>query len=80
MASEWLSKLNPASFRGVPFYLLEEPTAAVGRRRANHEYAGREKPYSEDMGRKQRVYTIVGGVDGNDFIEKADRLRVLVTT
>lgn len=73
--SKWLDKLNPASFRGVQFYLMEDPTAAVGRRRANHQYAGRDEPYSEDMGRKQRVYSIAGGVDGDDFIEKANRLQ-----
>jgi prophage DNA circulation protein len=73
--SKWLDKLNPASFRGVPFYLMEDSTATVGRRRANHEYAGRDQPFSEDLGRKQRVYSIVGGVDGDDFIEQANRLQ-----
>lgn len=73
--SQWLNKLSPASFRGVPFFLIENPTAAVGRRRANHVYAGRDDPYSEDMGRKQRTYNIAGGVDGDDFIEKANALK-----
>lgn len=73
--SDWLNRLSPASFRGVPFFLIEDPTAAVGRRRANHEYAGRDEPYSEDLGRKQRVYSFVGGVDGSDFIDKANRLQ-----
>lgn len=72
--SLWLNKLRPASFRGVPFFLLEDAGIDVGRRRANHEYAGRDKPYSEDMGRKQRSYTINGGVDGDGFIEKANKL------
>ncbi len=72
--SEWLNKLRPASFRGVPFFLLEDPDVSVGRRHANHEYAGRDTPYSEDLGRKQRSYTISGGLDGDDFIEKANRL------
>lgn len=73
--SQWLNKLSPASFRGVPFFLMEDPTEVVGRRRANHEYAGRDDPYSEDMGRKQRTYTVAGGVDGDDFIEKASALK-----
>ena len=73
--SKWLEKLSPASFRGVPFYLIEDPTEVVGRRRANHEYAGRDTPKSEDTGRKQRTYTVAGGVDGDDFIEKANKLK-----
>ncbi len=72
--SLWLNKLRPASFRGEPFFLLEDPDISVGRRLANHEYAGRDTPYSEDVGRKQRSYTISGGLDGDDFIEKANRL------
>lgn len=73
--SDWLNKLLPASFRGLQFHLIKSPETEVGRRTADHEYAGRDEPYSEDTGRKQRVYTVPGGVDGADFIQKAHALQ-----
>ncbi|WP_432473340.1 DNA circularization protein [Amphritea sp. HPY] len=73
--SDWLNKLLPASFRGLQFHLIEIPETEVGRRTADHEYAGRDDPYSEDTGRKQRVYTVPGGVDGADFLQKAHALQ-----
>jgi prophage DNA circulation protein len=73
--SDWLKTLRPASFRGVPFHVTEAPEIEVGRRSANHEYASKDEPYSEDMGRKQRSYTIAGGVKGNDFIAQAVKLQ-----
>ncbi len=73
--SNWVEKIRSASFRGVTFHVVESPEIEVGRRTADHEYAGREEPYSEDMGRKQRSYTIEGAVYGNDFIAQANRLQ-----
>jgi prophage DNA circulation protein len=73
--SDWLKTLRAASFRGIPFRVTEAPEAEVGRRTANHIYAAREEPFSEDMGRKQRGYTITGGVSGSDFIAKAVALQ-----
>jgi len=73
--SDWLKNLRSASFRGVPFRVVEAPEIEIGRRSANHEYAGRDEPYSEDMGRKQRSYSIEGAVEGRDFIEKAGKLQ-----
>jgi prophage DNA circulation protein len=73
--SDWLNTLQTASFRGLQFHVDEPPEVQVGRRSANHEYAAREEPYSEDMGRKQRSYTIAGGVSGRDFIAKAIALQ-----
>lgn len=71
---KWLDKLRPASYRGLPFVVIEDPESQVGRRNVDHEFAGRDDPYSEDLGRKQRSYSLVGAVFGEDFIEKAHAL------
>ncbi len=73
--SRWVDSLRSASFRGVAFHVVEAPEIEIGRRTADHEYAGREEPYSEDMGRKQRSYTLEGAVYGNDFIAQANKLQ-----
>lgn len=71
----YLKDLHDASFRGLPFHIMEPPETEVGRRTAEHEYAGRDEPYSEDMGRAQRSYTITGAVNGNDYISKINALQ-----
>ncbi|WP_261840946.1 DNA circularization protein [Aliamphritea ceti] len=72
--SKWLKTLHAPSFRGIPFSVIEDPEAEIGRRMANHEYAGRDEPYSEDTGRKQKVYKLTFAVYGDDFIKKAHAL------
>jgi DNA circularisation protein N-terminus len=61
-----LPVLRFASFRGVPFY-VEEAGGTHGGRHADHEYAGRNVPYAEPLGRKQRVWPITGYVLGPGF-------------
>jgi DNA circularisation protein N-terminus len=61
-----LPVLRPASFRGVPFY-CEEGGGTHGRRHADHEYAGRNVPFAEDLGRRQRVFPITGYIMGPLF-------------
>jgi DNA circularisation protein N-terminus len=61
-----LPVLRPASFRGVPFY-VEEGGGTHGRRHADHEYAGRNVPFAEDLGRRQRVFPLVGYIMGPLF-------------
>jgi DNA circularisation protein N-terminus len=58
--------LRPAYFRGVRFY-VEEAGGEHGRRHADHEYAGRNRPYAEDLGRRQRTWPITGYVIGPYF-------------
>ncbi|HAT1683168.1 TPA: hypothetical protein I8Y21_003892 [Klebsiella oxytoca] len=49
----WTEHVRAASFRGVPFAVLNA-SAAFGRRQARHEYPYRDKPWIEDMGRSTR--------------------------
>ncbi len=47
---KWEEHLHQASFRGVPFAVLEAD-GLFGRRQAVHEYPYRETAWVEDMGR-----------------------------
>lgn len=73
MAS-WRDNLRPGSFRGVPF-VTESHDHALGRRLATHEYPLRDTPYTEDMGRKAREFTLELYVIGRDYMAARDRLR-----
>ncbi len=53
----WLDELFDASFRGAPF-LVRTARTRGGQRLANHQYPLRDRPYSEDLGRRQRSYTV----------------------
>ena len=75
----WRDELQPASFRGVPF-VVETTGAQFGRRTALHEYPQRDKPYSEDLGRLARKFTITGFVLEPDYFQKRDRLLNAIET
>jgi prophage DNA circulation protein len=47
----------PASFRGKPFF-AEMTSRDNGRRIITHEFPKKEQPYSEDMGRKAKTFSI----------------------
>lgn len=58
-------QLLPASFRGVPFAVLDQSTQ-VGRRIAVHEYPGRDEPWAEDLGRGATRYRFRGFLVADD--------------
>ncbi|HYF35279.1 MAG TPA: DNA circularization N-terminal domain-containing protein, partial [Prosthecobacter sp.] len=71
-------RYKPASFRGVPFFvkMAEMP---FGRRSETHEYPQRDEPYTEDLGRQAREFTVsayicIGPTFGDDYITARDRL------
>lgn len=66
--------LRPGSFRGVPFH-TEDAELAGGRRLAEHEYPSRDDVYTEDLGRKGRVYAISAYVIGDDYAALRDDLK-----
>lgn len=68
-----LSKLRPASFRGVPFQ-VESTELGAGRRTQLHEYPQRDKPYVEDLGRAARDLSFYGFVVGDDYVDRANAL------
>lgn len=63
----WIKQLNPASFRGIRFGVLGSQ-ARFGRRVAEHEYPGRDKPYVEDMGRSTRRINLTGFLIADSLI------------
>ncbi|WP_233869218.1 DNA circularization protein [Paraburkholderia adhaesiva] len=56
-----------ASFRGCPFY-YREISVELGRKTVVHTYPLRDKPFPEDLGRKEREYTIDGYLIGDDVL------------
>ncbi|CAG4906051.1 hypothetical protein LMG31841_03518 [Paraburkholderia saeva] len=69
----WRDRLQPASFRGVPFD-VDGDSIGAGRRTQTHEYVKRDKPYVEDLGRATRDVDVTGFLIGDDCFEQADRL------
>ncbi len=73
MKPTWLTRLRPASFRGVPFH-VGEADGEFGRRKVIHEFPGRDKPFTEDMGRKAQKFPITGYVIGDNYLRQRDIL------
>lgn len=69
----WKEKLQPASFRGVPFEVDGDDMEA-GRRIQLHEYPKRDKPYAEDLGRATRKITVTAFVIGPEYMAARDKL------
>ncbi|TCS35801.1 prophage DNA circulation protein [Paucimonas lemoignei] len=66
-------KLQPASFRGVPF---EAPAAetVVGRRVVVHEFPHKDQPYAEDMGGKADEFVVDGFIIGENYLDGKEAL------
>lgn len=71
--AQWKKDKRPASFRGVPFY-VDSHERSGGRRGTQHNYPGRDKPYTEEVGRKGGNFNIEGYVVGTDYMPSRDRL------
>lgn len=74
----WRDKLKNASFRGVPFKVLETDTG-VGRRNIIHQYPERDTPNAEDLGPDVDEYVVVGYIVQNiynnfDYFTERDAL------
>jgi len=69
----WLTRLQPASWRGVPFAVLGG-TIRRGRRTALHEYPYRDDVWVEDIGRNTRLIQMFGFLVGDDWIEQQDAM------
>ena len=69
----WRDDLQPASFRGAPFY-VSDTGGRFGRRTVEHEFPGRDKIQSEDLGLAAPQIRISGFVLGPGYIGARDRL------
>jgi prophage DNA circulation protein len=66
----WRDEYQPGSFRGVPFRSQNHETTG-GRRVVTHEYPGRDKPSTEDLGSRAKTYQLDCHVLGDGYF--ADR-------
>jgi prophage DNA circulation protein len=69
----WRERLQPASFRGVPFE-VEAASAQLGRRTVTHEFPGRDLAVIEDLGRRAREITLDAFVIGDGYLAARDAL------
>ena len=69
----WRDNYRAASFRGVAFY-VESADSTHGRRQAVHEHAQRDVPYTEDLGRKAREFSVSGYLIGAEYHTQRDEL------
>lgn len=69
----WRDNYRAASFRGVPFF-VESADSTHGRRQAVHEHAQRDVPYTEDLGRKAREFSVSGYLIGLEYQTQRDEL------
>lgn len=73
--SDWRPKqATPATFRNVPFW-VDTGAQGGGRNVAKHEFPGSEDPpYTEDLGRKARTFSVEGYVLGAEYETARDNL------
>jgi len=69
----WKDNLQDASLRGIAFK-VDSDEATFGRRVQVHEYPNRDKPWSEDLGRATRRFSVLAYLIGDDFFEQRNRL------
>ncbi|HHR6503117.1 TPA: DNA circularization protein [Providencia alcalifaciens] len=74
--NSWRSRVNPGkgSFRGVPFFIMDDGTISGGRRLVRHEYPMRDDGEIEDMGLSTREYAFTAIVFGDDYLDQKDAL------
>jgi len=83
MAERWLDRFTRsefkniaagnAAFKGVPFIIRTSETT-IGRRLVPHEFPLKDIPFTEDMGRRLRVFTVQGRLLGANYLTERDNL------
>lgn len=71
--SKWAQDLSDASFKNVKFFVLSAKRSG-GRSIVNHEFAEREEPFAEDMGRAGTGFPVQAHVIGDDYMNQRDDL------
>lgn len=69
----WRDRLQPASFRGVAFFVKSDE-AEFGRRQVTHTAALVDTPSLEDLGRAADVFQVEGYLVGDDYDLQRDNL------
>lgn len=76
---DFRDKIIPASFRGVPFSLTDVEQGG-GRLAVLHEFPQRDLPFTEDLGRRGRTFSIQAFVLGDDYFEQRDAFQEALET
>jgi prophage DNA circulation protein len=69
----WRDNLLDAAIDGVPF-LYEEVENSFGRRTSVHEFPDRNDPFTDDLGKAARKFTIRAFLIGENYAENRDSL------
>lgn len=69
----WKAGLRRASLGGVQFHTRDR-SFKTGRSLHVHEYPKRDEPFTEDMGRDTRKWTVDAYVIGDDYMSRRDAL------
>jgi prophage DNA circulation protein len=72
-AADWKSRLQAASFKGVPFFTLDA-NYSFGRRLEINEFPDREIPHSRDLGRSADRFSTSAFVVGPNYDLDRDKL------
>ena len=72
-AADWKSRLQAASFKGVPFFTLDA-NYSFGRRLEINEFPDREIPHSRDLGRSADRFSTSAFVVGTNYDLDRDKL------
>lgn len=73
MASPWRDQLQKGSYKGVPFF-IDSHEYTGGRRIVDHLFPYRDMAFTEDLGRRQRMFTMSMYVLGEDYFGDRDDL------
>lgn len=69
----WRDRLRPASFDGLPFFVLADQLQ-TGKRAGVHLYPEREGVYVEELGSDAQTFPVRGHLLGDDVYEQRDRM------
>ena len=75
----WRDDLQPASFRGVEFFVTGHDHT-FGRRIELNQYPLRDDPYAEDLGRRAREWSVEAFVLGENYMARRDALITALET
>jgi prophage DNA circulation protein len=80
MSSEriWTDQITVSSFRGVVFE-VESATVQFGRRGTIHQFPFKDIPYSEDIGKQAKIFTISAYVDGDNYLARRNELEAAIS-
>lgn len=69
----WRERYRQARFRSAQFYVNTADTE-FGRRVIEHEFPGEDRPFTQDLGRSARRFSVEGYVLGDDYLLQRDAL------